>query len=64
MSTLILWDHCQFPKVTNIILTCIDRFIRWPEAPDITAKTAAQAFVQIWISHFGVPSTVTTDRGQ
>ena len=53
----------------NYILTCIDHFTRcrWPEAqpiPGITAKTAAQAFVRIWISRFGVPSTVTTDRGQ
>lgn len=46
--------------------TRVDRFnTRWPETIPVTqAVTVAQAFINGWILHFGVSSTITTDRGQ
>jgi hypothetical protein len=48
------------------LFTVVDRFTRWPEAiplPDSTAESCARALIRHWISRFGVPDDVTSDRG-
>jgi IS30 family transposase len=48
------------------ILTLIDRTTRWAEAVPLSSTTAAscaEAFCTHWISRFGLPHTLTSDRG-
>ena len=48
------------------LLTCVDRFTRWPKAipmVDIRAETVADAFFSDRIARYGTPATITTDRG-
>ena len=49
------------------VVTFIDRFTRWIEAQPvsgISAQEVAQAFITTWVSRFGVPLELVTDRGR
>ena len=51
----------------SYLLTVVDRTTRWLEAvplASITAEKCAEAIVDRWISRFGIPAVVTTDRGR
>ena len=48
------------------LLTIVDRFTRWPVAiplVDISTQTIIDAFAFGWVQTYGVPATITTDRG-
>lgn len=47
------------------LLTIVDRFTRWPVVVplrDTSAETVAKSILGEWISIFGCPSVITTDR--
>ena len=48
------------------LFTIIDRTTRWPEAipiQDTSTSECARALINHWISRFGIPSDITSDRG-
>ena len=48
------------------LFTVIDRHTRWPEAvplKDTSATECARELISIWVSRFGVPLHMTSDRG-
>jgi transposase InsO family protein len=50
----------------SYLLTVLDRTTRWPEAIPLAAVTAADCAAGLlhgWVQRFGVPATITSDRG-
>ncbi len=48
------------------ILTMVDRTTRWLKAvplKSVSASGCLEAFLSSWIARFGVPATLTSDRG-
>ena len=57
-----------FPQSSGFshLFTILDRMTRWPEAVPLSSTTAedcAWVLIWCWVSLFGVPSLITSDRG-
>jgi hypothetical protein len=64
-----IWWGRPFPvskEGYRYLFTAIDRSTRWLKAllvKDLEVATAADALVSGWVSRFGVPADITSDRG-
>ena len=47
----------------SYLLTMIDRRTCWLEVASISAESCVQTFLFTWVSRFGVPAVLTSDRG-
>ena len=71
---LLRFDHVNVDLVGPLplskgfthLLTVVDRVTRWPEAIPLAStntKDVADAFLSGWITRYGLPSDVSSDRG-
>ena len=59
--------HLTNSRGCRYLLTMIDRFTRWPAASplfSLSAEETALAFYNEWVTVYGAPTTVITDRGR
>jgi hypothetical protein len=50
----------------SYLFTIVDRSTRWPEAiplKGISTGDCVEAFLAGWVGRFGIPTTMTSDRG-
>lgn len=55
------------PRGNRYIALCVDGWSKWPEVgalPNKEAATCSRWFWQNWITRYGTPHTVVTDRGR
>ncbi|VDO89875.1 unnamed protein product [Schistosoma mattheei] len=60
-----LVESLRDPNYYSYLLTCADRFTRWPEAVpinNIDTETVVVVFFERWVANFGCSPPVTTDR--
>lgn len=53
-------------KGYSYVLTLVDRFTRWPKVIPLmnaSSNSVAHGLLLGWVAHFGVPTTITSDRG-
>ena len=60
---------CQLPPSNGYthLVTMVDRFTRWTEVVpvrNISTESVATAFLTHWVSRFGVPRVIISDRGK
>ncbi|XP_076064932.1 uncharacterized protein LOC143038972 [Oratosquilla oratoria] len=58
--------HTDISGGFKYILTCVDRFTRCSKVTpftDISKDAVAKAFITTWISRFGTPLSLPSDRG-
>ncbi len=67
ISTLTWWAlYNTYSSGCNHIFTIIDRTSKWMEALPLSETSAAactRALIFSWMTSFGVPETITSDRG-
>lgn len=54
-------------KGFRYLFTMVDRWTRWPEVvpmSNMTSEDCARALLHGWITRFGIPEVITTDRGR
>ena len=59
---------CPLPSSDKLtyLLTIIDLYSRWTEAiplSDTTSQTVCQTLISNWVARFGVPESISSDRG-
>eukprot|EP00917_Polyrhabdina_sp_WS-2016_P012626 GHVP01027737.1.p1 GENE.GHVP01027737.1~~GHVP01027737.1.p1 ORF type:complete len:171 (-),score=8.29 GHVP01027737.1:840-1352(-) len=62
-----IWGPVSYKDESTNVLTIVDYCTRWAEAAvlsDTSSSSVSAAFIETWISRFGVPHTIITDQAK